>query len=102
MTPPSYLRACLSVAFLGAARPADANLVDEIASIVERDFYSAARLEEVGWNAALARARQEFAATEAPAERAAVLRTLVASLKTSHTACRNVVIVRSTVTVAAS
>jgi carboxyl-terminal processing protease len=93
----------LSVALTGAAQqaaPARApspkgttnptvaagSLIDEIAAIVEGNFYSAARLEEVGWSAAVARARQEFAVTHAAPERAAVLRKLVASLKTSHTA----------------
>src|SRR6266851_5316697 len=67
----------------GSAAPG--NLIDEIAGIVEKNFYSPARLEEVGWGAAVARARQEFAATDSAAERTAILRKLVASLKTSHT-----------------
>ena len=69
----------------GGAAPL-VSLVDEIAGIVEQKFYSPARLEEVGWGAAVARARQEFAASRTAAERVAVLRKLVASLKTSHTA----------------
>lgn len=68
----------------GPAAPA--SLIDEIASIVERNFYSPARLKEVGWRTAVARARQEMAAAQGAAERAGVLRKLVASLKTSHTA----------------
>jgi carboxyl-terminal processing protease len=68
----------------GLATPG--SLIDEIAGIVGQSFYSAARLEEMGWRAAVARAREEFAAAHAAADRAAVLRKLVASLKTSHTA----------------
>jgi carboxyl-terminal processing protease len=62
------------------------SLIDEIASIVGQNFYSAARLEQMGWGAAVVRAHEELAATHAAAGRAAVLRKLVASLKTSHTA----------------
>lgn len=96
------LGACLSVALVAAAQspprgnpgekdaadaglPAPGSLVDEIACIVEAKFYSPAWLEQVGWGAAVARARREFAATDVPAERTAILRKLVASLKTSHT-----------------
>jgi carboxyl-terminal processing protease len=64
---------------------APVSLVDEIAGIVEQKFYSPARLEEVGWRAAVGRARQEFAASRTAAERTLVLRKLIASLKTSHT-----------------
>jgi carboxyl-terminal processing protease len=65
---------------------ASVSLIDEIAGIVERNFYSPARLEEVGWRPAVARARQEMAAAQGAADRTGVLRKLVASLKTSHTA----------------
>jgi carboxyl-terminal processing protease len=68
----------------GRAMPG--SLIDEIAGIVGQNFYSPARLEQMGWRAAVLRAHEEFAATHAAAERAAVLRKLVASLKTSHTA----------------
>src|SRR5713226_3487232 len=94
--------ACLSVALVAAAQSlppgnpgskdaadggshAPGSLVDEIAGIVQARFYSPAWLEQVGWNAAVARARREFAATDVPAERTAILRKLVATLKTSHT-----------------
>jgi carboxyl-terminal processing protease len=99
----SSLGICLCIALVGAppqpflsgepssqgtadgGRAAPARLIDEIAGIVERNFYSPARLEEVGWGASVARARQEFAATDNAAERTAILRKLVASLRTSHT-----------------
>jgi carboxyl-terminal processing protease len=61
------------------------SIIDEIAGIVERKFYSPDRLQQVGWGAAVGRARQEFAVAQTTAERDAVLRKLVASLKTSHT-----------------
>jgi carboxyl-terminal processing protease len=87
---------CILVAIIGTAAgggaastvatSSGAGLVDEIADIVERKFYSAARLEEVGWRAEVAHAREEFAAARGEAERAAVLRKLVAALQTSHTA----------------
>src|SRR5215831_771859 len=71
----------------GSAAPARSGqgLVEEIADIVERKFYSAARLEEVGWRDRVARSREEFAAARGDAERATVLRGLVAALRTSHT-----------------
>lgn len=91
---------CLCVALIGtaanggvaeargstAATSSGAGVIDEIADIVQRKFYSAARLEEVGWRAEVARAREEFAAARGDAERTTVLRKLVAALRTSHTA----------------
>jgi carboxyl-terminal processing protease len=68
----------------GSATPA--GLVDEIAGIVGENFYSPARLEQVDWRAAVVRAHEELAAAQAAAERVAILRKLVASLNTSHTA----------------
>jgi carboxyl-terminal processing protease len=67
----------------GHVRPS--SLVDEIAGLVEQKFYSPARLEQVGWSDAVARARREFAAASDSETRTAVLRKLLATLKTSHT-----------------
>jgi carboxyl-terminal processing protease len=61
-------------------------LVDEIDGIVGENFYSPARLQQVSWRAAVVRAREELADAHAAAERVAVVRKLVASLATSHTA----------------
>jgi carboxyl-terminal processing protease len=60
-------------------------LVDEIAGLVEQKFYSPARLEDVGWRGAVARAREAMARAPDAAGRTAVLRELLASLGTSHT-----------------
>lgn len=67
------------------ARPA-AGVLEEVASIVEQRFYSAARLEQVGWTAALARARASYAKAGDDGARASAVRALLASLGTSHTA----------------
>jgi carboxyl-terminal processing protease len=68
-----------------AGRPAPVSLVDEIAGIVDQKFYSPARLEQVHWRQAVARARHEFAAAKDAATRTAILRKLLATLETSHT-----------------
>jgi carboxyl-terminal processing protease len=61
-------------------------LVDEIDGIVKENFYSPERLQQVNWRAAVVRAREELADAHGAAERVAVVRKLVASLATSHTA----------------
>ena len=70
-----------------AAAPAGpGDLLEEIAGIVQRDFYSAARLEEVGWSASVARAKEAVRRAPDRAARHDALRALMASLRTSHTA----------------
>lgn len=64
---------------------AGASVLDEIADLVEQKFYSTARLEEVGWRAAVGRARVALAGAPDAAARTAILRQLLATLATSHT-----------------
>jgi hypothetical protein len=66
--------------------PRQESLVDEVATIVEQRFYSRARLAQVGWNKALAHARVAYSGTSDPAVRISVVRSLLATLGTSHTA----------------
>ncbi len=68
-----------------AGRAAATNLVDEIAGIVDQKFYSPAKLEQVHWRDAVARARREFAAAKDATARTASIRKLLATLETSHT-----------------
>jgi carboxyl-terminal processing protease len=68
-----------------AGRAAPVSLVDEIAGIVDQKFYSPAKLEQVRWRDAVARARPEFAAAKDATARTATLRKLLATLETSHT-----------------
>jgi carboxyl-terminal processing protease len=68
-----------------ASRIAPVSLVDEVAGIVDQKFYSPAKLEQVRWRDAVARARQEFAAAKDATGRTASLRRLLATLQTSHT-----------------
>lgn len=83
---------CVALAVASAAPPAPApgkpaaNALEEVASIVEQSFYSAARLKQVGWTAALARARASYARASDAAARTSALRELLAALGTSHTA----------------
>jgi len=53
---------------------------------VEQRFYSRARLAQVGWNKALAHARVAYSGTSDPATRISIVRSLLATLGTSHTA----------------
>src|SRR5260370_4995912 len=94
---------CMSVVFAGGApspgpsralsqratadggTAAPASRIDEIAGIVEQKFYSAERLNEVGWSAAVTRARHEFAGAPTTEERTTIVSKLIAELKTSHT-----------------
>jgi carboxyl-terminal processing protease len=62
-----------------------ATLVDEIASLVEQQFFSPALMEKAGWKAAVERARKDIAQATTPAARTEVLRELLAVLATSHT-----------------
>ncbi|HKD39548.1 MAG TPA: S41 family peptidase [Myxococcaceae bacterium] len=66
-------------------RATTVSLVDEIATIVDQKFYSPAKLEQVRWRDAVARARREFAAAKDATGRTASLRKLLATLQTSHT-----------------
>jgi carboxyl-terminal processing protease len=68
------------------APAASAAVLDEIAEIVEQKFYSPARLQQVGWRAAVARARESLAVAPDAARRTSVIRGLLATLATSHTA----------------
>jgi carboxyl-terminal processing protease len=68
-----------------AGATAQVGLVDEVAGIVEQKFYSPAKLEQVRWRDAVARARQEFAAARDASARTALLQKLLATLQTSHT-----------------
>ncbi|HVE85335.1 MAG TPA: S41 family peptidase [Myxococcales bacterium] len=84
----------LWVALLGCApkappapAPAPAgDVVEEIDRIVQQQFYSEARLQEVGWRAEVERARAALGQAPDRAARTAVLQSLMASLRTSHTA----------------
>jgi len=61
-------------------------VLDEIADIVERKFYSSARLEQTGWHAAVTRARTRFGKAPDGTARTSIIRELLATLATSHTA----------------
>jgi carboxyl-terminal processing protease len=82
---------CVALAVGSAVPPAPApgkppvSVLEEVASIVEQSFYSAARLEQVGWTAALARARASYARASDAAARTSSIRELLAALGTSHT-----------------
>ncbi|HYV46464.1 MAG TPA: S41 family peptidase [Myxococcaceae bacterium] len=69
-----------------AAAPAPADPVSEIDGIVQQRFYSQARLKEVGWSASVETARGAYRKAADEAARHEVLRALMASLKSSHTA----------------
>ena len=80
----------LAVTLLAAAPAPQTNaipakLVDEIAGLVEQQFYSPAKMEKVGWKAAVEKARKAIAQAATPAARTAVLREMLAVLATSHT-----------------
>ncbi|HEX4385470.1 MAG TPA: S41 family peptidase [Myxococcales bacterium] len=62
-----------------------ATLVDEIASLVEQQFFSPPLMKKAGWKAAVARARTAIAQATTPAARTEVLREMLAVLATSHT-----------------
>jgi len=83
--PPLPARAVSAQDAADAGPGAPPSLVDEIAGIVDQRFYSPAKLEQVHWRDAVARARPEFAATKDAAARTATLRKLLATLQTSHT-----------------
>jgi len=68
-----------------AATPAP-DLVSEIDGVVQQRFYSPARLKEVGWSASVEAARGAYRNAADEAARHEVLRALMASLKSSHTA----------------
>jgi carboxyl-terminal processing protease len=70
------------------ARPSDpaaGDLVAEVDALVRARFLSPSRLPELGWDGAVATARSAFSKTSDPAARTAVLRELLATLRTSHT-----------------
>src|SRR5215831_8070885 len=82
---PVPVGAASSQAILDDGSAAPISLVDEIAGIVDQKFYSPAKLEQVHWRDAVARARQEFASAKDATARTATLRKLLATLETSHT-----------------
>jgi len=71
---------------LAAAPAPPADLVSEIDGIVQQRFYAPARLKEVGWSASVEAARVAYRKAADEAARHEVLRALMASLKSSHTA----------------
>lgn len=66
-------------------RVARAKVVDQIGALVEQNFFSRERLDEVGWGAAVERTRRAVA-TKDDAGAETAIRELVATLRTSHTA----------------
>lgn len=60
-------------------------VIDEIDSIVRKNFYSPQSLSRVGWGRAVARARQAVVRADGPSIRTTVLRNLLATLGASHT-----------------
>jgi carboxyl-terminal processing protease len=75
-----------AMAALCAAVPSGARVLDEIGGIVEKNFYSAPLLEEVGWNAAVERARLRLGKETGDAAQTRIFQDLLATLRTSHTA----------------
>src|SRR4051812_49480864 len=75
-----------AMAALFAAVPSGGRVLDEIAGIVEKNFYSAPLLEEVGWKAAVERARLRLGKETGDAARTPILHDLLATLRTSPTA----------------
>lgn len=67
------------------ASVASAEVLDEVVALVEQRFYSTAHLAQVGWPAAVARAREQLVRAPDSAGRVAILRALVATLAVSHT-----------------
>ncbi len=66
-------------------RESGQSLLDEVASLVEQQLYSRARLDEVGWSAALSRARAAYASASESRARTEIIRALLAALRVSHT-----------------
>lgn len=62
------------------------DVVAEIDGLVQQRFYSPEKLVETGWSASVAKAREAYRKAPDLAARHEVLRALMASLRTSHTA----------------
>jgi carboxyl-terminal processing protease len=84
LRPPVRLALALLLASTANASPDDPVLA-RVDALVAQAFYSPAVLRERGWDAQVARADRRLRGGRSTAERAAVFRALLASLRTSHT-----------------
>ncbi len=70
---------------IALAPVASAEVLDEVVALVEQRFYSPAHLAQVGWPAAVTRAREQLVRSSDSAGRVDIIRALVATLAVSHT-----------------